>query len=127
MGIQFHVDVEAQCVRLTCQGRYNKKATLNVFDQALEIAAQNGRKAALVDITAVQGAPPDLLDRFEIAVAFAENQNRKEKIVALVLVGEEPMIDSGRFGEIVATNRGALAKAFTDGDEAAAWLQSKIK
>ena len=126
MSVDFQVEVEPHCVRLTCQGRYSQKAMLGVFDEALEIAAKNGRKAALVDITGLKGAPPDVLDRFELGVAFAEKQNRKEKIVAMVLVGDEPMIDRDRFGEIVALNRGAIGKVFTDHDEAVAWLETKV-
>ena len=127
MSMQFQIDEEAHCVRLVCHGRYSQKAMLSLFDEALETAAKKGRKAALVDVSDLRGTPPAVFERFELGARFAEIQKSKEKIIAMVIVGEEPMIDRQRFGEIVATNRGAIAKVFTDHDQAVAWLESKVK
>jgi hypothetical protein len=127
MGMQFDVDEEAHCVRLTCHGRYSQKAMLRIFDEALEIAAKKGRKAALVDVSDLKGTPPSLLERFELGTTFTKIQQSKEKIIAMVVVGQEPIIDRQRFGEVVATNRGAIGKVFTAHDEAVAWLESKVK
>ena len=74
-----------------------------------------------------ESAPPSLLDRFYLGSSFAAIQQGKEKIVAMVVVGEEPLIDRERFGEIVATNRGAVGKVFTDDSEAVTWLESKVQ
>jgi hypothetical protein len=125
--MQFDVDEEARCVRLTCHGRYSQKAMLRIFDEALEIAAKKGRKAALVDVSDLTGIPPSLLERFELGTTFTKIQQSKEKIIAMVIVGQEPIIDRQRFAEVVATNRGAIGKVFTAHDEAVAWLDSKVK
>jgi hypothetical protein len=127
MSIQFKIDVQPQYVRLICQGYFNKDAALDLFDEALEIAMKRGRNAVLVDINNLKGAPPSLLDRFYLGSSFAAIQQGKEKIVAMVVVGEEPLIDRERFGEMVAINRGAVGKVFTDDSEAVAWLESKVQ
>src|SRR4249919_557983 len=98
MRMQFQIEEEAHCVRLICHGRYSLKAMLNLLDEALEIAAKKERKAALVDISDLKGTPPSLLERFELGKSFAEIQKSKEKIIAMVVVGQEPMIDRQRFG-----------------------------
>jgi hypothetical protein len=47
--------------------------------------------------------------------------------VRLAVLGNEPIIDPNRFGEIVATNRGANVKVFTDDPMALEWLLARPK
>ena len=127
MRMEFQIAEEAHYVRLICHGRYSQKAMLRLFDEALEIAAKKGRKAALVDVSDLKGTPPSVFERYELGTSFAKIQKSKEKLIVMVMVGEEPMIDRQRFGEVVATNRGAIGKVFTANDQALAWLESKVK
>lgn len=122
MSIEFEAGLRSQHAYLTCRGTYNKQELLDMFDQALEYAAQNGRQAVLVDITDVEGAP-DTQERFEIGAEFAESQLSKETIVAIAVTGKEPLIDPERFAETVALNRCAVCKVFTDIDDATSWLE----
>ena len=122
MSIEYRAELKAQYAQLTCYGVYDKQALLDVLDQALDYAVQNGVTAVLVDICDVEGAP-STAERFEMGEAFAEIQLGKDTIIAIAIVGREPMIDPERFGETVALNRCAVGKVFTDMVEAVNWLE----
>jgi len=62
------------------------------------------------------------MERYDWAVRIAELQARFLPRIRVALVGNEPLIHPERFGEIVARNRGADARAFTDEAEALRWL-----
>ena len=53
------------------------------------------------------------------------NTGPHQTFIYIAVVGDEPMIDSRRFGETVAVNRGAFGKVFTDFSEAKAWLKDR--
>lgn len=122
MTIEYRAELKGQYAQLSCHGRYKKQELLDVFDKALEYAASSGVSAVLVDICDVEGMP-STAERFEMGEAFAELQLGKETIVAIAVVGREPMIDPQRFGETVALNRCAVGKVFTDMVEAVSWLE----
>jgi len=122
MSIEFQTDLKSRYAQLTCHGSYTKQELLNLFDQALNIAAESGLQAVLVDISDVEGEP-NTAERFEVGAQFAELQLSKDTIVAIAVMGKEPMIDPERFGETVALNRCAVGKVFTDLDEAISWLE----
>ena len=122
MTIEYRAELRAHYAQLTCHGHYEKQELLDLFDTALEYAAQSGVNAVLVDISDVEGMP-SIAERFEMGEAFAEIQLGKETIVAIAVVGREPMIDPERFGETVALNRCAVGKVFTDMVEAVSWLE----
>ena len=122
MSIEYRAELKSQYAQLTCHGHYDKQGLLDLLNEALEYAARNGVQAVLVDINDVVGEP-STAERFEIGEAFAEIQLGKETIVAIAVVGREPLIDPERFGETVALNRCAVGKVFTDMAEAVSWLE----
>lgn len=122
MSISFEFKVHAGYVELDCTGTYTLESVLQLYAQAFEIAAREGRGAVLVDARQVTGNPPTLMDRFRQGTHVAELQAGPGLRIRLAVVGNEPMIHPQRIGEMVARSRGALARAFTDLDEAIAWV-----
>ncbi len=122
MSIEYQAELKSQYAQLTCHGAYEKQALLDLLEAALDYAASSGVTAVLVDISEVEGSP-STAERFEMGEAFAEIQLGKSVIVAIAIVGREPMIDPERFGETVALNRCAVGKVFTDPVEAVNWLE----
>ena len=71
---------------------------------------------------AITGRIPTILDRFEMGVRIAKHYLESDPRIRLAVVGHEPMIHPERFGELVARNRGADARVFTDEAQALDWL-----
>ncbi|MGB5131680.1 MAG: STAS/SEC14 domain-containing protein [Steroidobacteraceae bacterium] len=114
--------MHATHVELECTGTYTLESSLQVYGQAFEIATREGRGAVLVDIRRITGGPPTLMDRYQQGVHVAELQAGPGRRTRFALVGHEPMIHPQRFGEVIATSHGAIARVFTDLDEALAWI-----
>lgn len=96
---------------------------LRVYDLAYRLAGEAGLKAALLDVRDTKGPPPTVMERYEQGVYLAERNHLR---IWLTLVGHEPLVDPGRFGETVAKNRGGLGKVFTDMDKAITWIQDEV-
>jgi hypothetical protein len=120
--IRVAVRVHDQYVELTCSGMYSRSEAFRVSDEAFREAAAAGRRSVLVDVRGVRGRVPTILDRFDVGVHIAARQLEQEPPIRLALLGHEPMIHPERFGEIVARNRGADARVFTNAAEALDWL-----
>ncbi len=105
-------------LRVDCTGSFSLDAAL---------AADAGRDALLIDARNVSGREPSLAERYEVAVRIADLQAAQAPRIRLSVFGHEPLIHRERFGEIVAANRGALARVFTDERAALAWLLAAPK
>ena len=57
--------------------------------------------------------------------ASPRRRQRSNPRIRLAVLGNEPMVHPERFGEIVATNRGAVMRVFTDEALALEWLLGK--
>lgn len=78
----------------------------------------------LIDTTELRAeAPLDTGERYWLGTSIAESQVGRSVRVAVVIVGKEPLLEPRRFAELVAINRGATGKSFTDHAEAVAWLE----
>jgi len=116
--------VHAAYVELECTGTYALESSLRVFEQAFEIAAKESRRAVLVDIRLLGGSPPTFGERYDQGAHVAKLQSAQAPRIRLAVLGREPMVHPERVGEIVAVSRGALARVFTDLDEAIAWVSA---
>lgn len=76
--------------------------------------------AVLVDISEMFG-PLDDLGRYRFAMAAVS----AELAGPIAFVGREGLIDPGRFGEVVARNRGVNVRVFVDETEGRAWLREQ--
>ena len=110
-------------LQITCRGVYEFNDILNVFEGAFRLAEESNNKYLLLDIREITGITPSTIDRFEIGRLVAEIQRSLITFIQIAVVGNEPMIDPQRFGEIVALNRGAVGKVFTDLDQAIVWIK----
>ena len=115
----------ADYVRIVCTGEFAMNDALTIFAQSFEEAAEAGREAVLVDGRQVTGREPTMAERYEIAVCVAQVQAAHKPRIRLAVLGNEPMVHPERFGEIVATNRGAVMRVFTDEVLALDWLLGK--
>ena len=120
--MEVETKVFADYALVVCSGRFSIEALLRVYEEAFEFARQSERTAVLIDGRTVTGRVPTLAERYEQAVHVADIQARQKPRIRLAILGNEPMIHPERFGEIVARNRGAVARVFTDETLALAWL-----
>jgi len=127
MTIEFESRILPGYLRVECTGTYSQDAVLHLYEQAFTFAADAGRDAVLIDARNVTGREPTLAERYAGAVHVADLQSTQTQRIRLAVLGHEPIIHRERFGEIVATNRGALARAFTDENAALEWLLAPPK
>ena len=112
-------------MRVVCSGTFDMNEVLAIFVQSFGLAAEAGREAVLVDAREVTGREPTMAERYELAVCVAQVQAAQQPRIRLAVLGNEPMVHPERFGEIVATNRGAVMRVFTDEALALEWLLGK--
>lgn len=122
MSISYRVKVHPEHVVLECSGTYSPDEALRIYAAAFEEASKAGRLAVLVDTRAVSGREPTLAERYDQGAGVADMQRHYIPRIRFAILGHEPMIHPERFGEIVATNRGAQARVFTDERSALDWL-----
>ena len=122
LKIRYAVELRPDCVVLTCSGPYSRSEAFRVNDEAFDIAAKKNRRNILIDARKVHGRVPTILDRYDIGVNLARAWLEQLPRVRIALLGHEPLIHPDRFGEIVARNRGADTRVFTDEAEAMRWL-----
>ena len=122
MSVSYEAREHADYLELVCTGSYAPEIPLQVAEEGLKRAARAGRTALLIDIRSITGREPTMSERYDMAVQVANLQSRVTPRIRLALLGREPMIHPQRFGEIVATNRGALLRSFTDEKLALDWL-----
>jgi hypothetical protein len=122
MTVSYEAREHSDHLELVCTGPYAPEVPLQVAEEGLKRAARAGRTALLLDIRGVTGREPTMSERYDQAVQVASLQSRVTPRIRIALLGHEPMIHPQRFGEIVATNRGALLRVFTEEKPALDWL-----
>lgn len=127
MSVCYEAREHADFLELVCTGTYAPEIPLQVAEEGLKRAARASRAAVLIDIRGIIGREPTMSERYNQAVQVANLQSRVTPRIRLALLGREPMIHPQRFGEIVATNRGALLRVFTDDKPARDWLLARPK
>jgi len=120
MSIALESTTHADHVRVTCTGTFSLEAFRPLIGRFFELAAAAGRDAVLVDSRHI--TEPTMAERYDLAVHVAELQSTQNPRIRLAFLGYEPMVHPERFGEIVATNRGAVMRVFTDETLALEWL-----
>ena len=117
------VRVHAEYVEIACTGPFSGAESRRVGEEAYREAAIAKREAVLIDVRQVRGRVPTILDRFDFGVRVARHYLESDPRIRLAILGHEPMIHPERFGELVARNRGADARVFTDEAEALGWVR----
>ena len=125
MSIRFVTREYPEFLELVCEGVYAEPEASEIFEQAFTLAANARRTAALIDARGITGRPPTLMQRYNHAICVTEIYFRHLPRISLAILGHEPMVHPQRFGEIVAANRGAQARVFTDEATALSWLLAR--
>lgn len=123
MSLQVEIQPASSYLYVLCQGDYTFAETMALYQRAIEAGVEYGLPKILIDARKVTG-DPTMIERYQFAELLAELQKSLLPNLQIAVVGYEPLIDPGRFGEVVAINRGVWAKATTDIDAAITWLQS---
>lgn len=108
-----------------CSGSYEIDSTLAAYAKAFEIAENHHLNAVLFEGLDLTGAPPTVMDRFTMGKYLSELYLTYGGKIRMAIVGNEPYIDPGRFGETVAKNRGGYVGVFTSMADALGWLDVK--
>lgn len=116
------IQVLPDYLEIVCTGLYSRAEALRLGRDAYAEAARANRDGVLVDVRGINGRVPTILDRFEMGVRLSQHYLQSDPRIRLALLGHEPMIHQERFGELVARNRGADARGFTDETQAREWL-----
>ena len=127
MSIDLQVELKPTYVHLHCRGAFRSDALLEVWESALRVAIDDGRKAVLIDLRDLEGAPLTTIERYEQGVRVAEVQQRVGLGILIAVVGHESLVDPERFGETVSKNRGGFGAVFTDIDEAVNWIEGEAR
>lgn len=125
LRIRTTVRVHPDYVEIACSGLYSGSESRRVGEEAYRQAAIANREAILLDVREVRGRVPTILDRFDFGVRVAKHYRESDPRIRLAVLGHEPMIHADRFGELVARNRGADARVFTDEADALGWVQRR--
>lgn len=127
MSIDLQIELKPNYVHLHCRGAFRSDALLEVWESAFRVAIDEGRKAVLVDLRDLEGAPPTTVERYEQGVRFAEAQQRFGLGILIAVVGHEPLVDPEKFGETVGKNRGGFGAVFTDIEKAVDWIEEEAR
>jgi hypothetical protein len=123
VSIDLQVELKPNYVHLHCRGAFRFDSLLEVWEDAFRVAIDAGRKAVLVDLRGLEGAPLTTIERYEQGVRVANVQQRFGLGILIAVVGYEPLVDPEKFGETVGKNRGGFGAVFTDIDEAVDWIE----
>ena len=126
MSISITPLVTEHFLYVRCFGSYEFQSMCDAYAQSFEAAANAGRRALVLDATGLGGEPPGILERYKLGVAIAEAQRRIGPGIMVAGVGDPGMVSRSRFGELVARNRSAYARVFTDLNRAIDWVKNEL-
>jgi hypothetical protein len=131
MGRKMSMRLEMCCVadllEVRATGDFSLDEAKRTFLEMMDAVALQRTKRVLFDGRTMTGNPATM-ERFyyaEFAAATAAQSKtlRKSSNTQFAYVLKEPVLDSEKFGETVAVNRGMFVKAFDNLEDALAWLE----
>ncbi|MDJ0908273.1 MAG: hypothetical protein QNI99_03700 [Woeseiaceae bacterium] len=125
-SLSFEIETGDRIVFIRCEGKVWPGPFLELLEQGIERCGGAGKRGLLVDIRDCHGLAPSTAARHELGVSISELQSARSPLVVIGVLGEEPFIDPGRFGEMVAVQNNAVFRAFTDEESAISWLESQV-
>lgn len=110
-------------VNIVASGSYSLLKANNLFKLSIDNGNANRKSKLLIDVIGVEGHIP-VFERFQFSEFLASYRAKHHigLVDKIAVVGYEPIVHNGRFGETVAVNRGANVRVFTDQDSASRWL-----
>ena len=126
MNMHLSISLESGFLNVVATGKFSLSEAKHTFLQMLDAVVQHKCVKVLFDGRGLTGKP-DRMERFYygefVARAVTEYRDRGVSTgTQFAYVLSEPVLDSGRFGETVACNRGMYVKAFDNHAEALRWL-----
>jgi hypothetical protein len=126
---QFNIEriVDTDFVSIVANGNYSLAKANHLFESSVDYALIHKKRKILIDVNNITGNIP-LMDRFYFAENLANYQKKHGRLMLdrIAVIGQEPIVDKERFGELVASNRGVNTKVFTDVKQATDWLNHAL-
>ena len=124
MSFVYQIELRPNYVDVSCQGIYDVDSTLEVASELFNVAMSEGLRSVLVDVRELKG---DIrtIERMDWGKRFAEIQLSSAPGIRVAVVGIAPLVDTKKFGETVAVNRGASLAVFEHREQAIEWLESE--
>lgn len=119
------INVAEDLLIIYASGSYTLTKAKNLFKLAIDNGVSHNKSKILIDVNNITGFIP-FFDRFHYSEFLANYQleHASGKINKIAVIGKEPIVDKGKFGETVAVNRGANVRVFTDISMASIWLNN---
>jgi hypothetical protein len=128
MSIDLRIEPKSTYLCITVAGTYEINEAKREFVKILDACRKHGLPKVLIDLRPLVVATPiSIAERFDFTqsavVKTIEYRARgRLHMTHAVFLGSDAHIDPGRFGEMVAANRGITIRATTSLAEALAWL-----
>jgi hypothetical protein len=118
-----HLGTDLEVVEMTLAGVVSRAEMDAAFAAALGSALEHDCWHVLCDVLGITGGPT-LFDVYAVVVALDQLGVQDRYREALLTRSDTDEITNARFWETACLNRGIDAHAFTDRDEALAWLSA---
>jgi hypothetical protein len=129
MGISLRFEPREGFLYCEASGEYSFEDACWMIQEVLAESVQHGATKVLVDSLQLRGSPT-AVERYAIAEFLAREMidhiTEVKRFPRLALLGKEPLVDSNRFGELVATNRGVRMKTVEQMEDAVKWLGQEV-
>jgi hypothetical protein len=119
------IEARPRYIYVRCSGTIDIEEFALALNRGLEAAAGSGRKAVVMDALQVEGTLSKA-ERFVLGDSIAYAQRAHDFAALIAVVSTEPPLEAGRFAEMVAINRGAVGKSFTDLSDAERWIDAHL-
>jgi hypothetical protein len=129
LALNFIIETQPGYLTMVYEGQYDASLADKFSNQVLEVCIAHQPAKLLIDFRKVTGEM-STMERFHLSVTAATKYFGAiltGKIISccFAVVGTHPLVDSRRFEETVAVNRGLNIKVFTEMAEALAWLEGR--
>lgn len=116
--------IDGQCLLVIVSGELDVEQMQAMFVPALDACVKEKATKIIFDFRGIWGAP-SMANRFEFSCFMANNylMHEHKHCMKFAFLLTKELIDPGKFGELVAVNRGLPGKAFTDSGELCRWLE----
>ncbi len=126
MALTFKIETPPGYLLMVYEDHYEASLAGEFTNQILETCKSHQPKKLLIDFRKVTGEM-STMDRFNVSVLaatkyFGAIATGKIQSCRYALVGSHPLVDSRKFEETVAVNRGVNIKVLTEMKDALVWL-----
>lgn len=126
MNITLEIHPESEFLHVSATGEFSLPEAKRTFLEMLEAAAQHKATKVLFDGRRLTG-DPKTIERYDYGEFAAQSvlmfkDGRIPPGAKFAYLLEKPILDSQKFGETVAVNRGMYVMAFDNLEAALAWL-----